>query len=540
MDQAPGNPERLVVLPADRAEQQDAEALTQRGRGSDARLEESIARYEAVLDSTLDPIITIDSHGIIQSVSRSAERVFGWTPKELVGQNVRVLMPEPHRSKHDDHLAAYRQSGQTSILGRTREFEAARKDGSRVPIELSVSRVDVPGLRHPLFTGIVHDITERKQAEAAMREAEARHRDHLEEMITNRTAELEAAHEKLRLADRLASIGTLAAGLGHDMNNVLLSVRCHLDAVSARGVPSKAVKHLDAVRSSAKYLQQLADALHLLALSPDAAEAATESTDLRNWWDEIGLLLARGLPANVTLSADWPSDLRPVAISPHCLTQAALNLVVNAGEAIDTDGEVRVWAECSDGGQCVRLGVTDNGHGMTEDVKRHALDPFFTTKKRGLGTGLGLSLVQGVVHSAGGSVDIESTPGRGTTIILSIPAGADSAAGRSRDAGAVRTAAVCVRDERTAGLVTTLLESAGLEVERVQPGAIGRPDLWVTESTREVLDAAQQLAAESAPTIVVLGAETKEWKHLKAVMIEDPSDFEEIRAAIARAIEVAP
>ncbi len=80
MDQAPRSPERLVVLPADRADQQDAEASTPRGRGSDARLEESIARYEAVLDSTLDPIITIDSHGIIQSVSRSAERVFGWTP----------------------------------------------------------------------------------------------------------------------------------------------------------------------------------------------------------------------------------------------------------------------------------------------------------------------------------------------------------------------------------------------------------------------------------------------------------------------------
>src|SRR5262245_16853566 len=103
--------------------------------------------------------------GVIQSASDSLSRVFGWKPADVLGWNITILMPEPHRSAHDGYLATYRRTQQTNIMGRTREFLAVRKDGTQFPIELSVSRVDIPGAADPLYMGIIHDITDRKKIE---------------------------------------------------------------------------------------------------------------------------------------------------------------------------------------------------------------------------------------------------------------------------------------------------------------------------------------------------------------------------------------
>lgn len=145
-------------------------------RGAEALLAERETRVRALLAGMLDPVVTIDSHGTIQDVSQSARPVFGWEPAELVGRNVNVLMPEPHRSAHDDYLGNYHRTGETHILNRTREFEVVRKDGTRLICDLSVSRVDVPGRNEPLFIGSFRDVTARKRAEQALEERERRFR----------------------------------------------------------------------------------------------------------------------------------------------------------------------------------------------------------------------------------------------------------------------------------------------------------------------------------------------------------------------------
>jgi PAS domain S-box-containing protein len=124
----------------------------------------------------LDPVVTIDPAGIIQEASQSVLGIFGYAPEELVGQNVKVLMPEPHRENHDAYLARYARTGETGILNRTREFEVVRKDGTRLVCELSVSRVDPPGEARPLFIGSFRDVTARRRAEAELRESERRFR----------------------------------------------------------------------------------------------------------------------------------------------------------------------------------------------------------------------------------------------------------------------------------------------------------------------------------------------------------------------------
>jgi PAS domain S-box-containing protein len=795
-------------------------------------LQQTLARLKAVLESALDPVVTIDQYGVIQSVSRSIERVFGYKPEEVVGKNVSMLMPDPHSAAHDSYLANYRRTGHTNILGRTREFQAIRKDRTLFPIELSVSRVDIPG-QPSLFTGIIHDISERRQTENQLRQAEAllsgvidnatsivyakdlagrytlvnkrfqatwgltreqligrtpseifphaladqvadadkraissgqpieteevvdfsdgphvfmssrvslvgeggkpygicgistditerkraeeevrllqtislsisearslsdaltntlkvigtstgwdygevwlptadssnltvtqtwvkpgphshamealasrtalssirpgtsvagrvwaekrtiwypdlaelppqqfpraqlliragatagggipitladevvavllffvhksraqdsrllklvssavsplgnaiqrkraeneldKYRQQLESQVTERTHQLETSHEQLRAADRLASIGTLAAGLGHDMNNVLLPIRCRLDAMDASKLSKENQEHFAAVRKSVAYLQQLSDGLHLLALDPSEDGASGETTNLAEWWDQVGPLLRRAAPKYADFSVDLSPDLPRATVAPHRLTQAILNLVVNAGEAIPKGagggGKISLWARRSR--SLIEIGLTDNGHGMSEEVKRRALDPFFTTKKRGLGTGLGLALVHGVAQTAGGSVIIESEEGKGTTIIMKIPAAMDA----PKPKRTTPKAAVSFQDERIASFVCTFLRSAGIEPDRLAPGkAPAAHGCWITEPSDKSLPALKDfLKGHKNRRAVAIGPDAAKWKKAGAVTLEGVYDFENFRRVMGEAITAA-
>lgn len=507
------------------------------------------AQDRAALAAALDPIITIDRAGTIQSASDSVQRVLGWTPAELVGRNVNILMPEPHHSAHDGYLANYHRTGQTNIMNRPRRFEAMRKDGALVPIELCVSRADIPGGGSPLFVGIIRDMS----AYAAVERGRDEERARAQQQLAEQTAALQQANLRLRMSDRMASIGTLAAGLGHDMNNVLLPVRARLNALRASGqsgnLPAADRKHVEEVHKSVAYLQQLADGLHFLALDPDADEdvrGGVGMTDLRQWWSQAGALLSKAVPKHVRVSASFSSMLPPVALPSHGLTQAFLNLIVNAGEAIPgpterkrRQGTVRVWAE-SEGDSdrtWVRLGVTDNGTGMSDEVKRRAFDMFFTTKPRGLGTGLGLALVRKVMERAGGRVEIESEVGRGTTIVMTVPAaqsGVPAGAGADR-AGAV----VSIGDGRAAALVRHLLESSGMVVH-AEPHR-DRAEVWVVEpAASRVGEVKAWKSRKPRGRLVLFGTPEsgvmEAWLSLDPVVIDRTEDFETVRAAVSRAV----
>ena len=182
------------------------------------------------------------------------------------------------------------------------------------------------------------------------------------------------------------------------MNNLLMPIRGHLDAIEAAGLRDDQSEHLWSVREAVDYLQQLTNGLHLFALDPDHPGAEPGATDIADWWRQLRPLLARTIPARITLEVDLPDGLPPVAVTMHRLTQAMLNLIINAVDAIARSGEIRLWAQATDDRRFVKLGVSDNGRGMSQAAQRHALDPFFTTKTRRQSTGLGLSLVHGVVH----------------------------------------------------------------------------------------------------------------------------------------------
>ena len=368
----------------------------------------------------------------------------------------------------------------------------------------------------------------------------ARHRQELETTVQERTAELEDSHRQLRNADRLAAIGTLTAGLGHDMNNVLFPVRCRLEALDWDSVPGDLVDVLEAVSHAVDYLQQLTDDLRQVALDPDhgrPADRGERYTDLRTWWPKVSPLLTKSLPDPVTFEVDLgEDDLPPLRVAPHRLTQAVLNLVMNAGEAVADGGHVRLWADLCPDGAYVDIGVADDGPGMTDEVRRQAFDPFFTTKKRRLSTGLGLSLVHSTVVAVGGSIEVDSTPGRGTRVVLSLPAATDASATTASANGgrAVRgTAAITVTDARVAAWMSGLLRSAGYEVERSDDGPGDEAALWLTEAATASLDHARRfLDDDDGRRVLVFGPAPDAWREIGACVIEPEHDLDAVRALV--------
>lgn len=662
----------------------------------------------AILAAALDPLVAIDDHGVIQFASDSMHRVFGWTPDELIGRNISVIMPEPHRSVHDGYLDRYRRTGETSILGHTRQFEAVRKNGQKFPVEVSVSRVEFADGQHPLFVGILRDISDRNRVERELRlmrnlalaiptassfedalvrvlreiceitswdygevwlptasgdelelkgnwatpgsgldrlmatcqrrfqrghgipgrawdmrepmwiddllrlnedefcrhdaaraagfraaaaapilskadvtavlaffvrdpkptdsdhlllvrtaaaplatlierrraeEALSEYRYRLEDMVADRTRELQQSLDRLRFADRLASIGTLAAGLGHDMHNVLLPVKARLNALRAEveRAPNceTALGHIDALRKHIAYLQQLADGLHYLASDPDVPGDERHGLRLSEWWSEVGALISRAVPKHVAVRARFPADLPAVRVPASGLTQSILNLVVNAGEAIPigrkrVQGLVKISAKPSADRRWVRLSVADNGVGMTEEVKRRAFDLFFTTKPRGLGTGLGLPLVRKVVDQIGGTIHVESDVGKGTTVTLALPVVADTPhPHRSRP-----VAAVLVDDDRLASLVAQIVIAAGADV--IEGCDTDDARLWIVEPKPQRLDAARAWTSASTDRyLVLLGtpeSSLEDWRSLASSIIERSDEFETVRNTLFRIV----
>jgi signal transduction histidine kinase len=366
---------------------------------------------------------------------------------------------------------------------------------------------------------------EERTAELAL------HREKLAELVAQRTAELEASHQQLRVSERMVAIGTLSAGLGHDMGNLLLPVRARLDSIEARidegGVPEGIREDVGAIRTCAEYLHRLARGLRLLALDPDDVGGETELLD---WWQDVSPMLENVLPRNIKLAVELGSSPIAVKIARHGLTQAVFNLVQNAGDAMRSQGGlVTVWARPGKESGSVDVGVTDNGPGMTEEVRQRCLEPFFTTKIRGISTGLGLALVHGIVQRAGGSIDIQTQLGKGCTFVLKLKAA-------QAEAPPLRPlAAISVGDQRVRGYAEGVLRALGFEPAACDGAPPERATLWIVEAP-QAENIRMFLDADKSRKVVVLGP-GEDFKDDRVIRVGDPSKPTEVRRAIERAME---
>ncbi len=378
-----------------------AQDITERERAEQA-LREREARMSSIISTAPDAIITIDPRGVIQSFSGAAENLFGYAAGEVIGHNVSMLMPSPHREDHDGYLARYARTGEKRIIGIGRKVDGKRKDGTTFPLELAVGEVKV-GEVH-IFTGFIRDLTARARIE-----------------------------EELRQSQKMEAIGQLTGGLAHDFNNLLTVISGNLEMLEQR------LKHDDdrALLAEAQEATELGGKLAGRLLAFGRRQSLNpKPIDLSALISSIADLLRRSLGELVKIEARLADDLRTTVADPGQVENALLNLAINARDAMPDGGQLIIetanvdvdydFAAAQDGveaGAYVVMTVTDTGMGMSAEVRQRAFEPFFTTKGPGVGSGLGLSMVYGFVKQSGGHVRLYSEPGHGTTVRIYLPAG---------------------------------------------------------------------------------------------------------------------
>ncbi|RFB79903.1 hybrid sensor histidine kinase/response regulator [Methylovirgula sp. 4M-Z18] len=416
------------------------------------------AHLRSILDTVPEAMIVIDEQGTVTSFSAAAAQLFGYDADEVVGRNVKMLMPEPYRAEHDNYIGRYLSTGEARIIGYGRVVKGLTKDGATFPMELAVGEAQSNGQR--IFTGFIRDLTSRQRME-----------------------------DELRQAQKMEAIGQLTGGLAHDFNNLLTVITGNLEMLEMSLSTSNQRELLreaqDAAQDGAKLTGQLLAFGRRQPLNP-------KPTDLAPLIANFSELLRRTLGESIKLTIQVNGSEHLCVVDAAQLQNALLNLAINARDAMPRGGNltietshVRLDADYAQmypevrTGRYVLIAVTDTGGGMSEDVRQRAFEPFFTTKATGAGTGLGLSMVYGFVKQSGGNIQIYSELDRGTSIRIFLPlaeafqAGGELAAGHV-DAGTLprgsETILVVEDDARVRRVTIARLRSLGYQVIEADNG----------------------------------------------------------------------
>ena len=366
-------------------------------------LEDREARLSAILDTTVDGIITIDERGIIESVNAATERIFGYTGDELVGNNITMLMPSPYREEHGAYISRYLRTGEPRIIGIGREAEGQHKDGRRFPIDLAVSEVRVGGSR--LFTGLVRDISARRRAEDEAR---------------RRSADL--AH-----AARLSTIGELTSGIAHEVNQPLTAMVNFAEAClrMLRSESADTRKLEDALGQIAAQGQRAGHIIRHLRRLARKGESERVEIALNHLVRELLDLVSNELRASgIALHLMLDESLPGVKCDRIQVEQVVLNLVRNAMDVLEAGPvqgrELTIRTRAETGG-IIELTVEDTGEGLGADGGERIFETFFTTKADGLGIGLPISRT--IIEDHGGRLWASPRPGGGAIFHVTLPVG---------------------------------------------------------------------------------------------------------------------
>jgi PAS domain S-box-containing protein len=375
--------------------------LTERQR-ADREIRETAARMEALVETAVDGVILIDGAGRVQMFNPACEKLFGYAANEVVGQNVKTLMPSPYRDEHDRYLDNFHRTGVKRIIGIAREVTGQRKDGSTFPMNLSVGEAKQEG--ESVFVGIIHDLTGRKHTE-----------------------------EQLIQAQKMEAAGQLSGGIAHDFNNLLTVIVGNAEFLSEELKSRHDLQRLaDSIVQAAERGAELTQRLLAFGRRQTLNPVEIDCNEL-----VIGMrkLMRRTLSEEIDIRVSLDPELAHAFADAGQLENAILNLAINAKDAMPSGGSISIttanmtlderYSEQHPEvppGNYVMIAITDDGHGMKKDVLDRVFEPFFTTKEVGKGSGLGLSMVYGFVKQSNGHVAIYSEPDLGTTVRIYLPA----------------------------------------------------------------------------------------------------------------------
>jgi two-component system sensor kinase FixL len=388
------------------------------------------AHLRSILETVPDAMIVIDERGQILSFSAAAERMFGFSEDEVLGENVSMLMPSPDRERHDGYLQRYMRTGERRIIGIGRVLTARHRDGATFPIELSVGEARIGDDR--VFTGFIRDLTERQEAELRVHDLQS----------------------VLAHVQRVSEMGTLATSLAHELNQPLTAIANYVE--TARDMLEKNAENISTVRRSldhttaagaegARPLDALLDensetiAIVRDALEECASQSVRAGQIVRRLRDFIArgesdrrieslqrliteasaLALVGAGDQNVEVDVRLDPTADRVLVDRIQIQQVLLNLIRNAIEAM-ADSPVRrllIYSEREADG-VIRITVADSGPGLTDEVARRLFEPFQTTKESGMG--LGLSISATIIGAHGGRIWAEPSKLGGTAFHFTV------------------------------------------------------------------------------------------------------------------------
>lgn len=412
---------------------------------AEAELRRSEEYYRSLIENALDVVTLIDAGGIVRYESPAVERVLGYKTDELIGQRGRVIFHPDELDLADHVLAQFLQNPNKPVSA---EFRMRHKNGTWRTMQMTGKNL----LDNPSVRGIVvslRDVTENRNAEHLLEE----YRYNLENKVLDRTRalneknqalqdalqQLQATQHELILQSKMASLGSLVAGVAHEVNNPIGAVNSAAD-VSTRCIDRllkliESSKNLDDLRNNETFRQlvemlkenhritvtagnRIAKIVRSLKNFARLDEAEFQRADLHEGLDSTLTLVHHELRNRAIVLKDY-GNLPLVYCSPNQLNQVFMNLFINASQAIDGKGEIRISTSADDAKVCIR--IADNGKGILPEHLPKIFDPGFTTKGTGVGTGLGLSICYNIIQKHKGSITVESEPGQGTEFTITLP-----------------------------------------------------------------------------------------------------------------------
>ena len=360
--------------------------------------------FGALIKTAVDGIMVIDVAGLVQVYNQACENLFQYRQDEVLGRNVKMLMPQPYRDNHDHYLKNYHTTGEARILGIGREVAGQRKDGTTFPMYLSVGKGLIAGKR--LFVGIVHDLS------ALYREREGYE------------ARLLTLREELVHVARVSEMGQVSAGIAHELNQPLTAMLNYANAakrVTASGAPDALAKVqpmlgkiAEQAERAGQIVRRMRDFLEKRAGSQRVEDIVAIAEDAM----ALGLIGAK-IPA-VAIHFHPAPDLPPVLVDRVQIQQVLVNLLVNAVEAMATSPRRELTLSVTrHDPNTLEVVVADTGPGIDPDVAKRLFTPFVTTKDHGMGIGLAIS--KSIIETHGGTMTADANPGGGALFRFTIP-----------------------------------------------------------------------------------------------------------------------